>query len=91
ENELMPAVKKTDLDLDALGEELKQRKEALMEQYRQYAGGNGSKVKLPTASRRAAKSGSSSKGKSSKRSTTKRASTRSSKSGSSSSRRRTQR
>ncbi len=94
ENELMPAVKKTGLDLDALGEELMERKEALMEQYRQYADGNGSTVKLPPASKRASKSASSSKSAgskrtgsnraSSKRSTAKRASSRGSKSGSSS-------
>jgi hemerythrin superfamily protein len=94
ENELMPAVKKTELDLDELGEELMERKQALMEQYRQYAGGNGSSVKLPPASKRASKSGSSSKSTgskragsnraTSKRSTAKRASSRASKSGSSS-------
>ena len=75
EQELMPAVKKTGLDLDALGGKLMQRKQALMEQYRQYAGGNGSRVKLPPAAKRASK-GTSSKRPTTKRATAKRASSR---------------
>ncbi|HJU27503.1 MAG TPA: hemerythrin domain-containing protein [Rhodanobacteraceae bacterium] len=75
EQELMPAVKKTDLDLDTLGGKLMQRKQALMEQYRQYAGGNGATVKLPPAAKRASK-GTSSKRSSAKRATAKRASSR---------------
>jgi hypothetical protein len=66
EHELMPAVKKTELDLEALGADLKQRKEALMEDYRQYMAEGGSKVKLPSAAKRAGKKASS------KRSTAKR-------------------
>lgn len=80
EHELMPAVKKTDLDLDALGRDLEQRKKALMEDYRQYMGHDGSTVKLPSATRHASKDAAS------KPSTgTRRAATGASKSGSSSS------
>lgn len=79
EHELMPAVKKTDLDLDALGRDLEQRKNALMEDYRQYMGHDGSTLKLPPVAKRASKAAS-------KRSAgTQRAATGARKSGSSSS------
>lgn len=47
EHELMPQVKKSDIDLDNLGARLLERKQQLIQQYRQYAEKSGTSVKLP--------------------------------------------
>ena len=47
EHELMPQVKKADIDLEALGTRLLERKQALLQEYRQYADLRGASVKLP--------------------------------------------
>lgn len=48
EHELMPQVKKADIDLEALGSRLMERKQALVEQYQAYAQQHsGTTVKLP--------------------------------------------
>jgi hemerythrin superfamily protein len=62
EHELMPQVKKSDLDLEALGSRLLERKQALIQEYRSYAEQqSGTSVNLPPlaiASRSHHKSGS---------------------------------
>jgi len=47
EHELMPQVKKANIDLDSLGSRLMERKQQLMQQYRQYAAQGGTSIKLP--------------------------------------------
>lgn len=48
EHELMPQVKRADIDLEALGSRLQERKQALIEEYRGYAvQQTGSSVNLP--------------------------------------------
>lgn len=47
EHELMPQMKKADIDLDTLGSRLTERKQQLMRQYRQYAEQSGTSIKLP--------------------------------------------
>lgn len=48
EHELMPQVKKADIDLEALGSKLQERKQALIDQYQTYAREqSGTTVKLP--------------------------------------------
>jgi hypothetical protein len=48
EHELMPQVKKSDLDLEALGSRLLERKQALIQEYRSYAEQqSGTSVNLP--------------------------------------------
>lgn len=48
EHELMPQVKKSNIDLEALGSKLQERKQALIQQYQTYTGQqSGSTVKLP--------------------------------------------
>jgi hypothetical protein len=48
EHELMPQVKRADIDLEALGSRLQERKQALIEEYRSYAEQQtGSSVNLP--------------------------------------------
>lgn len=48
EHELMPQVKKTDVDLEALGSRLAERKQALIQEYRSYAERqSGSSINLP--------------------------------------------
>lgn len=48
EHELMPQVKKTDIDLEALGSRLMERKQALIQEYRSYAERqSGSSINLP--------------------------------------------
>lgn len=48
EHELMPQMKKSDIDLEALGSKLQERKQALIQQYQTYTGQqSGSTVKLP--------------------------------------------
>ncbi|HEX6613140.1 MAG TPA: hemerythrin domain-containing protein [Rhodanobacteraceae bacterium] len=48
EHELMPQVKKTDIDLEALGSRLTERKQALIQEYRSYAERqSGSSINLP--------------------------------------------
>ncbi|HET9836414.1 MAG TPA: hemerythrin domain-containing protein [Rhodanobacteraceae bacterium] len=48
EHELMPQVKKTDIDLEALGSRLLERKQALIQEYRSYAEQqSGSSINLP--------------------------------------------
>jgi hypothetical protein len=48
EHELMPQVKKTDVDLEALGSRLLERKQALIQEYRSYAEQqSGSSINLP--------------------------------------------
>ena len=48
EHELMPQVKKSDVDLEALGSRLQERKQALIQEYRSYAEQqSGNSVNLP--------------------------------------------
>jgi hypothetical protein len=48
EQELMPQVKKTDIDLEALGSRLLERKQALIQEYRRYAEQqSGTSINLP--------------------------------------------
>lgn len=48
EHELMPQVKKSDIDLEALGSRLLERKQALIQEYRSYAEQqSGTSVNLP--------------------------------------------
>jgi|GEM_PF-1045886 len=60
ENELMPEVERTDVDLEALGAQLAERKEELKSRMERARAGNGRRISLPSAP--ASRSGGSGRG-----------------------------